>query len=629
MSLNYSNFVIRLRDWNGNNGHFNVEVVNSPVGRMRSPKTSRFDRRILPFLERLEKPGGEDRLTREDVITLGDMLGDMLFPGSVRRMLHKSLSFVREQGARDRGLRILLEVDHPALNIVPWEFVYLWENVDMYGRRQTRKKIEALKEAKEDAKSGRARRKIINRILEKMIVHSLFEVQRNPKRLIPEADKADMERMIDEREGIGEQEKEKLLRKARAIKEVKEREDALRKLKNRLTDEEKKWAKRRLPQTRAEALADIEKNEPMSGFLASDPLISIVRHESFVTMPRKEKAVDELNVFVGMAEPRDKRLEDLALENEFTAIELAFEGNDAFNLVGSSLHLNPAMLNGVMNPRDRSGIIKRLLDFGRSSDKENVHIFHFSGHGGFFREDFVLDGEQAGKHVVGGQQASNGEADPITRTDEDAGHDAVSGPGAARRSVTRKGALVLERADDDDRPYLLWSDDLADTIKQGGVRLVVLGACQSARRDPTSFGFTGVAPALMKANIPAVVAMQYVISDPTAILFSTKFYEALAAGLSLDEAVAFGRREMMKLPDDERDQDWGVPVLYLRHEDGNIFPNLGKKRGLAALERNRYLKELYGAESEEFKELKASIIPIILGVIILILLGFVLYFALR
>jgi hypothetical protein len=45
--------------------------------------------------------------------------------------------------------------------------------------------------------------------------------------------------------------------------------------------------------------------------------------------------------------------------------------------------------------------------------------------------------------------------------------------------------------------------------------------------------------------VPVVVAIQYEILDLHAIAFSEIFYAALAAGLSVDEAVAAGRLAML------------------------------------------------------------------------------------
>jgi hypothetical protein len=58
--------------------------------------------------------------------------------------------------------------------------------------------------------------------------------------------------------------------------------------------------------------------------------------------------------------------------------------------------------------------------------------------------------------------------------------------------------------------------------------------------------------------------------DDAAIAFSGRFYTALAAGLSVDEAATAGRRAMWDIKPGET-LEWGVPVLYMRSADGVLF----------------------------------------------------------
>jgi hypothetical protein len=65
-------------------------------------------------------------------------------------------------------------------------------------------------------------------------------------------------------------------------------------------------------------------------------------------------------------------------------------------------------------------------------------------------------------------------------------------------------------------------------LNRCGVRLVVLNACQSAalRIDP----LRSIAPALIRADVPAVIAMQLSVSAEGARAFAGEFYQALAEG---------------------------------------------------------------------------------------------------
>jgi hypothetical protein len=100
------------------------------------------------------------------------------------------------------------------------------------------------------------------------------------------------------------------------------------------------------------------------------------------------------------------------------------------------------------------------------------------------------------------------------------------------------------------------------------LRLAVLNACEGARAGRTD-PFAGVAGSLVHRDIPAVVAMQFEISDEAAIVFSRGFYERLAAGSPVDESLAAARLAMLAERSD--DIEWGTPVLFMRVADGRIF----------------------------------------------------------
>ena len=72
----------------------------------------------------------------------------------------------------------------------------------------------------------------------------------------------------------------------------------------------------------------------------------------------------------------------------------------------------------------------------------------------------------------------------------------------------------------------------------------------------------------MRQGIPAVIAMQFEISDPAALVFSQSFYQAIADGLPVDVAMVEARRAMFA---EGNEVEWATPVLYLRSPDGRIF----------------------------------------------------------
>jgi CHAT domain-containing protein len=98
------------------------------------------------------------------------------------------------------------------------------------------------------------------------------------------------------------------------------------------------------------------------------------------------------------------------------------------------------------------------------------------------------------------------------------------------------------------------------------LRLVFLNSCEGAKGckgDP----FSGTAATLVRRGVPAVVAMQYQITDNGAITFSRAFYHAVANNLPVDAAVAAARTALSMYDTLE----WGTPVLYMRSPDGCLF----------------------------------------------------------
>ncbi|MGH3899927.1 MAG: WD40 repeat domain-containing protein [Pseudonocardiaceae bacterium] len=73
----------------------------------------------------------------------------------------------------------------------------------------------------------------------------------------------------------------------------------------------------------------------------------------------------------------------------------------------------------------------------------------------------------------------------------------------------------------------------------------------------------------LNVYIPAVVAMQFAITDPAAIRFAQSFYEHVAKRRPVDDSVRRARLELRRAEKDSL--EWGTPVLYLRTPEGQIF----------------------------------------------------------
>lgn len=145
------------------------------------------------------------------------------------------------------------------------------------------------------------------------------------------------------------------------------------------------------------------------------------------------------------------------------------------------------------------------------------HVFHFIGHGRF--DSHAEDGELVLQNDYGRGKPVNGQ---------------------------RLGALLSGHH---------------------SLRLAILNACEGARgsrMDP----FAGVAQSLVQQGIPAVIAMQFEVTDEAAITFSHEFYLALTDGYLVDAALAEARCQIYA---QGNDLEWGTPVLYMRSPDGAIF----------------------------------------------------------
>jgi hypothetical protein len=106
-------------------------------------------------------------------------------------------------------------------------------------------------------------------------------------------------------------------------------------------------------------------------------------------------------------------------------------------------------------------------------------------------------------------------------------------------------------------------------MNRSSVRLVVLSACESgslAAVEP----LRSVAPALIGARIPTVVAMQFKVPQSSTRAFAYQFYKTLAEGFPIDSCVTEGRKAVMNNVGLEF-PDWAIPVVYTRAPDGRLI----------------------------------------------------------
>jgi len=132
---------------------------------------------------------------------------------------------------------------------------------------------------------------------------------------------------------------------------------------------------------------------------------------------------------------------------------------------------------------------------------------------------------------------------------------------------TQEGVLFMENEQGGEA--WVGSENLSRLLRDCPcTRLVFLNVCQGAvtsEADP----FSSVAGALVRAGVPAVVAMQFEITDAAAIVLAREFYTALADNLPVDAALAEARKQIVF--EDPDSLEWATPVLFMRVADGRLF----------------------------------------------------------
>jgi CHAT domain len=203
---------------------------------------------------------------------------------------------------------------------------------------------------------------------------------------------------------------------------------------------------------------------------------------------------------------------DLPLRVLLTAAQTppAADVTRELNEVQAALAALGGQVQVVAEPHLTTARLQRLL-------REDFHVWHFVGHSG------------ASKDTTSGQllfRGLSGVAEPV--------------------SATQLGIM----------------------LNRSGVRLVVLDTCEGGRL--ATGPLHGIAQALVRAQVPAVIAMQFSAPEESARAFVGEFYRALAEGFPIDACVTEGRKAVMGAAGLGR-ADWSTPAVYTRAPDGQLF----------------------------------------------------------
>ncbi len=138
------------------------------------------------------------------------------------------------------------------------------------------------------------------------------------------------------------------------------------------------------------------------------------------------------------------------------------------------------------------------------------------------------------------------------------------------------GALALEKPGSGNTDPLT-ARQLRGLLNRMGITLAVLNACETARHS-TRDALMGVAQALIREEIPAVIAMQFLVSETVSLMFTRRLYEFLFRGDPLEKIVTETRVGIDINAEEDR-ISWGIPVLFMRAKDGYLWKPEPSQRG--------------------------------------------------
>jgi CHAT domain-containing protein len=264
---------------------------------------------------------------------------------------------------------------------------------------------------------------------------------------------------------------------------------------------------------------------------------SLSRHLAYgrVEYPRPTLSLQELNVLLIMPRPPGLQTLDRADAEALAAVEgvhierLAAETSDAFT------------------------------DYMRTHSGDAApHVIHFDGHGAYGKRCWTC------RHVspMRAETCTNSEC---TRSALDAQPQGFLAWEHPRFGLEMVSATAFAN-----------QIGFVSRGERSSLRLIVVSACRSGSSTGGS-AFSGIAQRLIKASVPAVVAMQFEVRADTATAFADSLYRSIVRDDSLSDAVAEARTMIDGLEDDQ----WYRPVLYFAAtpevSEGRLF-QLGQER---------------------------------------------------
>lgn len=155
--------------------------------------------------------------------------------------------------------------------------------------------------------------------------------------------------------------------------------------------------------------------------------------------------------------------------------------------------------------------------------------------------------------------------------------------------VIANGRPFLWLEADDERTGRVAGEELvrriSDLPPERRPLLVVLSSCQSAGSGQERDALAALGPALARAGVAAVIAMQGNVPMDTVERLMPAFFRNLIGDGQIDRALAVARADL------PADHPWWMPVLFMQVRDGRVWagddvvaaPERGAGEGLAAL----------------------------------------------
>ncbi len=270
--------------------------------------------------------------------------------------------------------------------------------------------------------------------------------------------------------------------------------------------------------------------DTVRNFLFRTRCASLVRYIRFPgTLSLKFDKINQLNVLLVAPRPADPKDPSVVVLEDM-------EGREIEKVLGEVKPNNLVRFERLQSKPNESSW-DTLTAYLRNKGNPVPHVIHFDCHGGFGRKCFSCNRLNS----AGAQECSFCGARALGNRDE--------------------GYLAFEL--EDKRPHWVSAQELYSLLKGCGIRLCVLSACHSGKVGGGSV-FEGVGPSLIRAGIPAVVAMQFAVTVDMAKVFTREFYGSIVQRAPIVAAVAQARAAMAN----DRTA-WYRPVLYLRTNDDN------------------------------------------------------------